>query len=65
MKNNSQSEHQHCLTNSFQVMRCEVKLYVAGTVFTEEVIARDYSEARKVALARNPNATVVSVTAKL
>ena len=46
-------------------MKCEVKLYVAGTVFTEEVIARDYSEAKKVALARNPNATVVSVTAKL
>jgi hypothetical protein len=46
-------------------MKCEVKLYVAGTVFTEEVIARDYQEARKVALARNPNATVVSVNAKL
>ena len=46
-------------------MKCEVKLYVAGTVFTEEVIARDYPEARKVALARNPHATVVSVTAKL
>ena len=46
-------------------MKCEVKLYVAGLCFTEEVIARDYQEARKVALARNPNATVVSVTAKL
>ena len=46
-------------------MKCEVKLYVAGTVFTEEVIARDYQEARKVALARNPNATVISVTAVL
>ena len=32
-------------------MKCEVKLYVAGTVFTEQVIARDYDEARKVALA--------------
>ena len=37
-------------------MRCEVKLYVAGTVFNEEVHARDYQEARQVALARNPNA---------
>jgi hypothetical protein len=46
-------------------MRCEVKLYVAGTVFSEEVIARDYAEARQVALARNPNAKVISVTAKL
>tara|TARA_B100002019_G_C20899576_1_gene417453 strand:+ start:63 stop:206 length:144 start_codon:yes stop_codon:yes gene_type:complete len=44
-------------------MKCEVKLYVAGTVFTEQVIARDYDEARKVALARNPNATVIGVTA--
>ena len=44
-------------------MRCEVQLYVAGKVFTEQVYAVDYEEARRVALARNPNATVVSVTA--
>tara|TARA_Y100001970_G_scaffold152952_1_gene187341 strand:+ start:785 stop:928 length:144 start_codon:yes stop_codon:yes gene_type:complete len=44
-------------------MRCEVKLYVAGTVFNEEVIAKDYQEARQVALARNPNARVISVNA--
>ena len=44
-------------------MKCEVKLYVAGTVFTEQVIARDYQEAREVALARNPNAKVLGVTA--
>ena len=44
-------------------MRCEVKLYVAGTVFSEEVHARAYQEARQVALARNPNARVVSVNA--
>jgi len=44
-------------------MRCKVDLYVAGTVFSEEVQARDYQEARQVALARNPNARVVSVTA--
>ena len=43
-------------------MKCEVKLYVAGTVFKEEVHARDYDEARE-ALARNPNATVLGVTA--
>ena len=29
----------------------------------EQVIARDYQEAKQVALARNPNAKVVSVTA--
>ena len=45
-------------------MKCEVQLYVAGTVFKEEVIARNYDEARQVALARNPNARVVSVNAK-
>tara|TARA_B000000557_G_scaffold52633_1_gene40571 strand:- start:127 stop:267 length:141 start_codon:yes stop_codon:yes gene_type:complete len=44
-------------------MKCEVRLYVAGTVFKEEVHARDYDEAKKVALARNPNATVLGVTA--
>mgnify|MGYP001195087249 FL=1 len=44
-------------------MRCKVQLFVAGTVFNEEVRARDYQEARQVALARNPNARVVSVTA--
>ena len=44
-------------------MKCEVQLFVAGQIFTEEVRAVDYQEARQVALARNPNATVVSVTA--
>ena len=44
-------------------MKCEVTLYVAGTVFKEEVIARDYQDAREVALARNPNAKIVGVTA--
>jgi hypothetical protein len=42
----------------------EVTLYVAGTVFKEQVVARDYQEAKQVAIARNPNAKVVSVTAK-
>ena len=45
-------------------MRHQVKLFVAGSVFTEDVIARNYDEARQVALARNPNARVVSVNAK-
>jgi len=44
-------------------MRCKVQLFVAGTVFNEEVVSRNYQEAREVALARNPNARVVSVTA--
>ena len=45
-------------------MRCKVQLYVAGKVFTETVHARDYQEAKEVALARNPNAQVMSVNAK-
>ena len=45
-------------------MRVKVELYVAGQTFTEEVRAVDYQEARKVELARNPNATVVSLTAE-
>ena len=44
-------------------MRCRVQLIVAGQVLNEEVRAVDYLEARQVALARNPNARVISVTA--
>ena len=44
-------------------MKVRVELYVAGQTFTEEVRAVDYQEARQVALARNPNARIVSVTA--
>ena len=44
-------------------MRCRVQLMVAGQVFNEEVRAVDYQEARQVALARNPTARVISVTA--
>ena len=45
-------------------MKCEVKLYVAGKVFSEEVHARNYDEARQVAKARNPNARIIGVNAK-
>ncbi len=44
-------------------MRCRVQLFVAGKVFHEEVEARDYKEAREVAIQRNPNAKVMGVTA--
>ena len=44
-------------------MRVKVELIVAGQVFTEVVRAVDYQEARQVALARNPNAKIISVTA--
>ena len=44
-------------------MKCRVRLYVTGKLFNEDVYARDYQEARQVALARNPNARVVGVNA--
>jgi hypothetical protein len=44
-------------------MRCKVQLYVAGKVFEEIVEARDYDDAKRTALARNPSARVISVTA--
>ena len=45
-------------------MKFEVKLYVPVQTFSEEVHAVNYQEARQVALARNPNARVISVNAK-
>ena len=44
-------------------MKVEVKLYVAGKVFTETVEAANYEDARETALARNPKAKVIGVTA--
>lgn len=44
-------------------MRCKVKLYVGGKVFEEIVEAVNYQDARETALARNPKAKVVGVTA--
>ena len=46
-------------------MTHKVTLYVAGKVFEEIVHARNYQEARETALARNPHAKIVSVTAVL
>jgi hypothetical protein len=44
-------------------MKCEVKLYIAGKVFTETVEARNYQDAKETALARNPTAKVIGVNA--
>jgi hypothetical protein len=44
-------------------MRCKVQLFVAGKVFDEIVEAKDYQDARRTALARNPSAKVIGVTA--
>ena len=43
-------------------MKWDVKLYVAGTMFTEQVQAANMRDARQTALARNPTARVISVT---
>jgi hypothetical protein len=44
-------------------MKCKVQLIKVGTLFEEVVIARDYNDAKRTAIARNPGAQVVSVTA--
>ena len=43
-------------------MKWDVKLYVAGSIFTEQVRAANMQDARQTALARNPSARVISVT---
>ena len=45
-------------------MLWEVKLYVGGKVFNEQVHAVNMQDARETALARNPKARVISVNAK-
>lgn len=45
-------------------MKYAVQLYVGGKVFTEEVQATNPQDAKETALARNPKAKVVHVTAK-
>ena len=42
-------------------MKWRVQLYIGGMVFYEDVIARDYADARTTALARNPTARVIGV----
>jgi hypothetical protein len=45
-------------------MKYQVKLYVGGTTWDEEVIATNPKDARETALARNPKAKVVGVNVK-
>mgnify|MGYP001236654472 CR=1 FL=1 len=42
-------------------MKWEVKLYVAGKVFMEEVYASNHKDAKLTATARNPTAKVIGV----
>ena len=44
-------------------MKWDVQMFVGGQVFTEQVRAVSMTDARQTGLARNPTATVVSVTA--
>ena len=43
-------------------MKWDVKLFVAGSMFVEQVHAANMTDARQTALARNPSARVISVT---
>jgi hypothetical protein len=40
-------------------------MYVGGQTFIEKVIATNHETARKVALARNPNAKILGVNVKM
>ena len=40
-------------------MKYEVKLYQGGKVFTEEVYANDYQDAKQTAQARNPTVKII------
>ena len=42
-------------------MKYEVKLYVGGKVFTEEVQAVNNQDAKETALARNPRGKVIGI----
>ena len=42
-------------------MKYEVKLYVRGKVFKEEVYASNPQDARETATARNPKAKVIGI----
>jgi len=44
-------------------MRVKVTLYIAGKLLDEVVEVANYEDAKKTALARNPTARVVSMTA--
>ena len=44
-------------------MKVKVTLYVAGKVFDEVVQVANYDDARRTALARNPTAKIIGVTA--
>ena len=45
-------------------MKWEVQLYVSGSVYKEEVHAKDYQDAKETALARNPKARVIAANPK-
>ena len=42
-------------------MKWRVQVFSGGKVFYEDVIARDYADARTTALARKPTARVIGV----
>ena len=49
--------------NWYSDMKVKVTLYIAGKLLDEVVEVANYEDAKKTALARNPTAIVVSMTA--
>ena len=41
-------------------MKVRVTIWVAGSTFTEDVVASRFDDTKKVALARNPGAKVIN-----
>ena len=44
-------------------MKYKIKLWVAGTTFIFECYASNLDEAKQVAMAQHPNATIIHATA--
>ena len=46
-------------------MQCDVKCNVSGKVFSVKCLAKDYKEAKEVALAQHPKARIMGVNVLL
>jgi hypothetical protein len=50
-------------TNKQQAMKCRVTCWIAGKIFYVDCQARNYEEAKTIALAQHPNARLLGVMA--
>ena len=44
-------------------MKVKITLWIAGKTFVEVVQSKDYEDAKRTALSRNPTAKVIAITA--